>query len=170
MSTSTPHRRSTEPFLWLLFTAGGMAAAFVLPVLLLLFGLAFPLGWLDAPDHAHLLAVVRNPLTKLVLFGVWVLALFHWAHRFRFTLEHGLQLGRFDRDRPVLLRHSSIGICSGGLGIAHRVRFVITGPPRAHLSVSSHAANAATVGRQTLRAALPVCGQRVESVRNSARR
>ncbi len=74
-----------------------MAAAFVLPVLLFLFGLAFPLGLLDAPDHGHLLAVVRNPLTKIVLFGVFVLALFHWAHRFRFTLEHGLQLGRFDR-------------------------------------------------------------------------
>jgi fumarate reductase subunit D len=97
MSTSTPARRSAEPFVWLLFSAGGMAAAFILPVLLLLFGLAFPLGWLDAPDHAHLLAAVRNPLTKLVLFGVCVLALFHWAHRFRFTLEHGLQLGRFDR-------------------------------------------------------------------------
>ena len=97
MSTSPPHRRSTEPFLWLLLTAGGMAAAFVLPVLLLLFGLAFPLGWLDAPDHAHLLAVVRNPLTKLVLFGVCVLAVFHWAHLLRFTPEHGLQLGRFDR-------------------------------------------------------------------------
>jgi len=25
-----------------------------------------------------------------------VLALFHFAHRFRFTVEHGLQLGRFD--------------------------------------------------------------------------
>jgi fumarate reductase subunit D len=74
-----------------------MAAALVLPVLLFLFGLAFPLGWLDAPDHAHLLAIVRYPLTKLVLLGVSVLALFHWAHRFRFTLEHGLQLGRFDR-------------------------------------------------------------------------
>jgi fumarate reductase subunit D len=51
----------------------------------------------DAPDHAHLLAVVRNPLTKLVLLGVCVLALFHFAHRIRFTIEHGLQLGRFDR-------------------------------------------------------------------------
>ncbi|MGH3676546.1 MAG: fumarate reductase subunit FrdD [Mycobacterium sp.] len=97
MSTSTPPRRSAEPFLWLLFSVGGMAAALVLPVLSLLFGLAFPLGWLEAPDHAHLLAVVGNPLTKLVLFGVCALALFHSAHRFRFTLEHGLQLGRFDR-------------------------------------------------------------------------
>jgi fumarate reductase subunit D len=97
MSTATPRRRSPEPFLWLLFTAGGMAAALVLPALVLLFGLAFPLGLLGAPDHTHLLAVVSNPLTKLVLFGVCVLALFHAAHRFRFTLEHGLQLGRFDR-------------------------------------------------------------------------
>lgn len=90
-------RRSPEPYLWLMFSGGGMVAALVLPVLLFLFGVAFPLGLLDAPDHAHLSAVVGNPLTKLVLFGVFVLALFHWAHRFRFTLEHGLKLGRFDR-------------------------------------------------------------------------
>jgi fumarate reductase subunit D len=89
-------RRSPEPFLWLLFSAGGMAAALVLPVLAFLFGLAYPLGWLHAPDHAHLLAIVRQPLTELVLFGVCLLALFHWAHRFRFVLEHGLQLSRFD--------------------------------------------------------------------------
>jgi fumarate reductase subunit D len=82
-----------------------MAAALVLPVLLFLFGLAFPLGWLDAPDHAHLLAVVGNPLTKLVLLGVCVLALFHWAHRIRFTIEHGLQLQRFD---------STIALCCYG--------------------------------------------------------
>ncbi|BBX73729.1 fumarate reductase subunit D [Mycobacterium shinjukuense] len=86
-----------EPFLWLLFSAGGMAAALVLPVLLLLFGLVFPLGWLDAPDYPHLLAIVRNPLTKLALLGLTVLALVHAAHRFRFVLEHGLHVGRFDR-------------------------------------------------------------------------
>ena len=98
MSTSAPHRRSAEPFLWLLFSAGGMAAALVLPVLLFLFGLAFPLGLLDAPDHAHLSGSsygIRCP--NLVLLGVCVLALFHFAHRIRFTIEHGLQLGRFDR-------------------------------------------------------------------------
>ena len=96
MTRPAPHRRTPEPFLWLLFSGGGMVAALVLPVLLLLFGVAFPLGLLDAPDYAHLLALVGNPLTKLFLFGVCVLALFHFAHRFRFTVEHGLQLGRFD--------------------------------------------------------------------------
>lgn len=85
-------RRSPEPLLWLLFSAGGMAAALLVPILLFLFGIAFPLGWLPAPDHAYLLTVVRNPITKLVLFGLCVLALFHWAHRFRYTLYDGLQL------------------------------------------------------------------------------
>ncbi|OHU94626.1 fumarate reductase subunit FrdD [Mycobacterium talmoniae] len=99
MSAPPRQRRSLEPFVWLLFSGGGMAAALVLPILVVLFGVAFPLGWLDAPDYAHLFAVLGNPLTKLVLFGVFLLALFHWAHRFRFTVEHGLKLGRFD---PVI--------------------------------------------------------------------
>ncbi|MGH3859758.1 fumarate reductase subunit FrdD [Actinokineospora sp.] len=87
-------RRSPEPLVWLLFSAGGMAAALVIPVLLVLFGVAFPLGWLDPPDYAGLAAVVRHPITLLVLLGVCVLALFHWAHRFRYTLYDGLQLKR----------------------------------------------------------------------------
>jgi fumarate reductase subunit D len=85
-------RRSPEPLVWLLFSGGGMAAALLVPVLLFLFGAAFPLGWLPAPDHALLLALVRHPITKLVLFGLCALALFHWAHRFRYTLYDGLKL------------------------------------------------------------------------------
>lgn len=87
-------RRSPEPFVWLLFSAGGMAAALLVPVLLFLFGIAFPLGWLPTPDHAYLLSVVRHPITKLVLVGLSVLALFHWAHRFRYVLYDGLRLKR----------------------------------------------------------------------------
>lgn len=86
--------RSAEPFLWLGFSAGGVASALLLPILLLLFGLAFPLDWISPPDHAHLLAVVRNPLTRIVLFGAAALALVHAAHRLRFTLYDGLQLKR----------------------------------------------------------------------------
>lgn len=97
---SSPTRRSAEPFFWLLFSAGGMAAALVLPVLMLLFGVVFPLGLLDA-DQGHLVAVVAHPITRIVLAGIFVLALFHWAHRFRFTLEHGLKIGRFDRSIAV---------------------------------------------------------------------
>jgi fumarate reductase subunit D len=87
-------RRSPEPLLWLLFSAGGTVTALLVPVLLFLFGIAFPLGWLSSPDHAHLLSVAGHPITKLVLFGLSVLALFHWAHRFRYTLYDGLRLKR----------------------------------------------------------------------------
>lgn len=87
-------RTVLEPVRWLLFSAGGMLAALLIPGLLLIFGVAVPLGWLDAPDYEHLLAVLRNPLTRLVLLGLCVLALFHWAQRFRYTLIDGLQLKR----------------------------------------------------------------------------
>ena len=85
-------KRRAEPLVWLLFTSGGLAAALLLPVLLLLFGLAIPAGWVSAPAQAHLLSVMGNPLTRIVLLGLCVLALFHWAHRFRYTLYEGLQL------------------------------------------------------------------------------
>jgi fumarate reductase subunit D len=79
-----------------MFSGGGVAAALVLPVLLFLFGVALPLGWVSAPEYAHLLGVLRNPLTRLGLLVVCALALVHWAHRFRYTLDDGLQLQRYD--------------------------------------------------------------------------
>jgi len=84
--------RPLEPLLWLLFSAGGMASALLMPALLLLFGLAFPLGWIAPPSYAHLHALVVHPITRLVLFGVCMLSLFHWAHRFKYTLYDGLQV------------------------------------------------------------------------------
>jgi fumarate reductase subunit D len=86
------HKRSNEPFLWLLFSAGGVVAALLLPIHLFLFGLAFPLGWLDAPSYEKLLAIARLPITRIYLFVLCSLPLFHWAHRFRFTLYDGLQI------------------------------------------------------------------------------
>jgi fumarate reductase subunit D len=85
-------KRSIEPLLWLLFSAGGVLAALLIPILLLLFGLAFPLGWLAPPSHGHLLAVLGHPLMRGILFLLCTLSLFHWAHRFRYTLYDGLQI------------------------------------------------------------------------------
>jgi fumarate reductase subunit D len=85
-------KRSIEPLLWLLFSAGGVLAALLIPIILFLFGLAFPLGWIQPPDHAHLLAVLRHPLTRVGVFTLAMLSLFHWAHRFRYTLYDGLQI------------------------------------------------------------------------------
>jgi fumarate reductase subunit D len=69
-----------------------MIAALMLPVLIFLFGLAIPLGWVEAPSHESLLDLARRPLARLVLFGLCSLPLFHGAHRFRFTLYDGLQI------------------------------------------------------------------------------
>ena len=85
-------KRTIEPFLWMLFSAGGVLAALLIPVLLFLFGLAFPLEWIAPPGREHMVAVLGHPLTRPVLFLFCTLALFHWAHRFRFTLYDGLQI------------------------------------------------------------------------------
>jgi fumarate reductase subunit D len=101
--------RHPEPLLWMLFSAGGVVSALLMPVLLALFGLAFPLGWLTPPSHEHLLAVVGNPLIRLVLFGLCLLSLFHAAHRFRHTLYDGLQIKHLNEVIAV--------ICYGGAAV-----------------------------------------------------
>ena len=85
-------KRRLEPFVWLMFSAGGVLAAVFLPVLAFLFAFAFPLGWMTPPGRAHLSAVAGHPLTVLFLLGFFVLLLVHSAHRFRYTLYDGLQI------------------------------------------------------------------------------
>lgn len=101
-------KRSNEPFLWSLFSSGGMIAALVFPILLFLFGLAYPLGWLEAPSYGSLLALVRHPLVRLVLFALCSLPLFHGAHRFRFTLYDGLQIKHLNELIAVVCYGSAI--------------------------------------------------------------
>ena len=69
-------------------------AAVLVPVHLFLFALAFPLGWLQGlePTYSSLMDIVRLPLVRVYLFVLCSLPLFHWAHRFRFTLYDGLQI------------------------------------------------------------------------------
>ncbi len=85
-------KRRIEPLVWLTFSGGGVTAAMFLPVLAFLFALAFPLGWITPPSRDHLLGILGNPLTFLVLVGIFPVMLVHAAHRFRYTLYDGLQL------------------------------------------------------------------------------
>jgi fumarate reductase subunit D len=112
-------KRHIEPIVWLLFSAGGVAAAVFLPILVVLFGLAIPLGWVR-PDYDYLHAVVSHWLTRLVLLGLLVVMLFHSAHRFRYTLYDGLQLRRLEAPIAVF--------CYGGalLGSAAALLIVLT--------------------------------------------
>jgi fumarate reductase subunit D len=75
--------RTNEPIAWSLFGAGGVVAALLLPVMILLTGIAVPAGWIS---QSGLYNLVHHPLTRLYLFVVISLSLFHAAHRTRFVL------------------------------------------------------------------------------------
>src|SRR5438093_12513437 len=101
--------RAKTPLLWFLFSMGGTVAAFLIPVHLFLFGLAFPLGWIKGPSYDSLLGLVRHPLARLYLFALISLPLFHWAHRFRYTLYDGLKLYHLTVFIAVLCYGAALG-------------------------------------------------------------
>ena len=89
--------KSNKPIVWSLFAAGGTVAAFVAPVLALLF-LLVALGHTpDVLSYTRLHAIVCSWIGKAGLFGVITLMLWHAAHRLRITL-HDLGLRK---DIPV---------------------------------------------------------------------
>ena len=79
--------KTTEPLWWGLFSAGGVVAAFLVPIHIVLVGFALPLGWITDSGVLY-----RAWWVKLYLFILIVLPLYHWAHRFYFTLKD-MQLG-----------------------------------------------------------------------------
>ena len=81
-------RDTTEPFWWGMFSAGGVVAALLVPVHILLEGLAVPLAWVDpgAVAHGRMQALIASPLVKVYLLVLLILPLYHAAHRIRFTL------------------------------------------------------------------------------------
>jgi fumarate reductase subunit D len=70
-----------EPFWWALFGAGGTVAALLVPIHIFLHGIAVPLGWVSINP-----SLFGHPLVKLYFFVLISLPLYHWAHRFRYTL------------------------------------------------------------------------------------
>jgi fumarate reductase subunit D len=103
-------KKSNEPFWWALFAGGGMLSAFFLPVLILLTGLAMPLGWVEPPSYEAALSLLKHPLTRLFLLLLISLSMFHWAHRFRFTLYDGLQLKHLHTLIAVLCYGTAIAV------------------------------------------------------------
>ncbi|MAE59759.1 MAG: fumarate reductase subunit D [Planctomycetaceae bacterium] len=84
--------RSKEPIWWSMFSAGGVIAAFLIPATLLITGFAPLAGYITA-EQLHDL-IDRSWLVKIYLFILIALPLFHWAHRFRFTVaDLGLRGG-----------------------------------------------------------------------------
>jgi len=89
--------KSNKPIVWSLFAAGGTLAAFLAPVLVLLF-LLTALGHAPALlgyDQLH--AFAAHWFGKIFLLAVIVLFLWHAAHRLRITMhDFGLR-----QDFPV---------------------------------------------------------------------
>src|SRR6266496_5854378 len=115
--------RRITPLLWLLFSAGGTVAALLFPVHLFLTGLAFPLGWLEAPRYEYLHRLLTHPVIRLYLFVLISLPLFHWAHRFRYTLYDGLQL----KHLTVLIAVLCYGAALAGTALAAHALWSIPG-------------------------------------------
>ena len=59
---------SNKPILWLPFAGGGLVAALIMPVLILITGVLVPLGVLHLP-YDRMAAFAHNPIGKLILFG-----------------------------------------------------------------------------------------------------
>lgn len=92
-------KRSNQPPFWLLFGAGGMLSALVGWMLVLLTGIAAPLG-IGVPagfmSYANLLAFARSLPGKAFLFLVVALFLWHAAHRIHHSLHDlGVRTGVF---------------------------------------------------------------------------
>jgi fumarate reductase subunit D len=82
--------RSNKPVLWLPFAGGGLVAALIIPVLILITGVLMPLGIVHL-SYEKMAAFAHNPLGKLILFGAVALPAWHAAHRLRMT-AHDLGL------------------------------------------------------------------------------
>jgi fumarate reductase subunit D len=83
--------RSNKPILWLPFAGGGLVAALITPVLILITGVLVPLGVFHL-QYESMVAFAHNPIGKLILFGAVALPTWHAAHRLRMT-AHDLGLG-----------------------------------------------------------------------------
>jgi fumarate reductase subunit D len=91
-------RRSNAPVFWLLFGAGGMLSALFGTALVLVTGLAVPLGWLPADGLAYdrMLGLAQHWLGKGALFVVVSLFAWHAVHRIYHSLHDvGVRTGPF---------------------------------------------------------------------------
>ena len=48
--------KSNEVIFWSVFSAGGVVAAFFMPITIVLVGIAVPLGWIN-PESLHVLMI-----------------------------------------------------------------------------------------------------------------
>jgi fumarate reductase subunit D len=75
-------------FWWFMFAQGGVLAAILIPVHILVQGILGPLGIVSVVDRHYdtWISVLGNPIVKLYLLVLISLPFFHFAHRLRYLL------------------------------------------------------------------------------------
>lgn len=75
-------------FYWFLFAQGGIIAAMLVPVHVLVQGILGPLGYVHVVDQHYdtWVLVLGNPLVKLYLLVLIAFPFFHFAHRIRYLV------------------------------------------------------------------------------------
>ncbi len=107
----------SEPFWWLLFSAGGMLTAIFLPGHVIFQGIAMPMGGIppDALSYERMHALLSHPMAKLYLFALISLSLFHAAHRLKHT---ALDLGLHARGFLAFVFYGFAILCTAVAGYA----------------------------------------------------
>jgi len=75
-------------FWWFMFAQGGVLAAILIPVHILVQGILGPLGIVPVVDRNYdtWISILGNPIVKLYLLVLISLPFFHFAHRLRYLL------------------------------------------------------------------------------------
>jgi fumarate reductase subunit D len=75
-------------FWWFMFAQGGVLAAVLIPVHILVQGILGPLGVVPVVDRHYdtWISILGNPIVKLYLLVLISLPFFHFAHRLRYLL------------------------------------------------------------------------------------
>ena len=75
-------------FWWFMFAQGGVLAAILIPVHILVQGILGPLGIVPVVDRRYdtWISILGNPIVKLYLLVLISLPFFHFAHRLRYLL------------------------------------------------------------------------------------
>ncbi len=75
-------------FWWFMFAQGGVLAAILLPVHILVQGILGPLGIVPVVDRHYdtWISILGNPIVKLYLLVLIAFPFFHFAHRLRYLL------------------------------------------------------------------------------------
>lgn len=78
----------THLFWWFLFAQGGVLAAILIPVHILVQGILGPLNIVPVVDRHYdtWISILGNPIVKLYLLVLISLPFFHFAHRLRYLL------------------------------------------------------------------------------------